>query len=49
MKLTDKVFPDVTLANVDFALIQCWEDKVSKSKKFSPYAEAQQGEGHHHF
>ena len=28
--MADKVFPDVTLANADLALLQCWNDKVSK-------------------
>ena len=31
----DKVFPDVTLANADLALLQCWNNKVSKGVKCS--------------
>ena len=28
--MADKVFPDVTLANADLALLQCWKEKVSE-------------------
>ena len=35
MKMADKVFPDVTLANADLALLQCWNDKVSKGVECS--------------
>ena len=28
--MADKVFPEVTLAHADYALLQCWNEKVSK-------------------
>ena len=33
--MADKVFPDVTLANADLALLQSWNNKVSKGVECS--------------
>ena len=45
MKMADKVFPDVTLANADHALLKCWEHNVTKGAEFSLLFKHSKGEG----